>query len=156
MDKLFICKFLVAYFVTQIAVNLLLVPSKKRKRNICRDRLIIDQKIDLWSDALFKRQFRLNRECFMYLLIRIDERFPITEKSKHFAMLSSGSFISNKLRLYITLRILAGASYLDMVWYEVNINHVNEIVIDMSKKIDIVLDNINFPNCPEELKQILL
>ena len=79
----------------------------------------------------------------MYLLLLIEERFPISEKSKRLAINSSGSYISNKLRLFITLRILAGASYLDMVWYEVNVEHVNELVTAMARKIDDILDNIS-------------
>ena len=88
----------------------------------------------------------------MYLLLLIEERFPISEQSKRLAINSSGSYISNKLRLFITLRILAGASYLDMVWYEVNVDHVNELVIAMVRKIDDVLHNINIPNAPEDLR----
>ena len=76
-------------------------PSRKRKRNTHRERSTVDQKIDLWSDGLFKRQFRLNRECFMYLSIgnRSSISNTSSKKSKQSAINSSGFYISNKLRL---------------------------------------------------------
>ena len=48
--------------------------------------------------------------------------------------------------------MLAGASYLDMIWYEVSVNHVQEIFVDMLKKIDSVLHNIKLPETQEEMK----
>jgi len=43
---------------------------------------------------------------------------------------SSGSPISLELRLYITLRILSGASYLDMIWYGVEIRSVPALFLE--------------------------
>ena len=67
---------------------------------------------------------------------------------------SSGSVISNKLRLYITLRMLAGATYLDIILYEVSINHVQDIFVDMLEKIDSVLDNIKLPETYLEMSTV--
>jgi hypothetical protein len=49
------------------------------------------------------------------------------------------------LRLYITLRILSGATYLDMIWYGVNVDHVQEMVLSIVAKLDLILDNIQLP-----------
>ena len=50
--------------------------------------------------------------------------------------------------------MLAGASYLDMVWYEVPVNSVMPIVIDMSTKITQVLQNVTLPIAVEDLEAI--
>jgi hypothetical protein len=41
-----------------------------------------------------------------------------------YATQSSGSSITVELRLYITLRFLSGASYLNMIWYAVDVRSV--------------------------------
>ena len=45
----------------------------------------------------------------------------------------------------ITLRILAGAKHLDMIWYRVSVDHVQEYVVDCLKAINSAVDNINVP-----------
>ena len=50
-----------------------------------------------------------------------------------------------ELRLFITLRILSGASYLDMIWYAVDVNSVPAIFWSTVCDIDEALDSINFP-----------
>ena len=96
-----------------------------RKGNVKRDR----RQILKWShdidDNMSRRQFRLHREDFYYVLLKIQ---PVLQKNEQQACNSSGSSISPYLMLMITLRILAGASYLDMVHYHVHIDSVNKIV----------------------------
>jgi hypothetical protein len=50
-----------------------------------------------------------------------------------------------ELRLYIKLRILSGASYLDMIWYMVEIRSVPRPFWRTICDIDDAVDNINFP-----------
>jgi hypothetical protein len=69
------------------------------------------------------------------------------EKHYKFAMLSSRSPMTLGLRLlFITLRILSGASYLYMIWYAVDVNSVPAIFWSTGCDIDEALDNINFPS----------
>ena len=75
-----------------------------------------------WDDDMFRRQFRLCREDFGDLLSKIA---PLIERNEAMARKSSGSSICPELRLMITLRILAGAKYLDMIWYRVSVDHVH-------------------------------
>jgi hypothetical protein len=70
-----------------------------------------------WDDDMFQRQFRICREDFGDLLLKID---PLIRRNEAKAMNSSGSSICPELRLMITLRILAGGKYLDMIWYRVH------------------------------------
>ena len=86
---------------------------------------------------MFHRQFRLDREDFYHIRDLLDESYPICEKM---AELSSGSAITNELRLFVTMRMLAGASYLDMIWYEIDIDHVHELFVDTLYK----LNQLNF------------
>ena len=126
--------------------------AKRKRGNEHRDRERVVNFIDSWTDEMFRRQFRLKRETFNELLQKIETQFPISEKSQRMAINSSGSFISNKLRLCVCLRMLAGASYLDMIWYGVNVDHVTEYFLDMVKKIDIVIDNIKLPETKAEIE----
>jgi hypothetical protein len=52
--------------------------------------------------------------------------------------------VTLELRLFITLRILSGASYLDVIWYVINVNTVPSILWSTICDISDALDNINF------------
>ena len=80
-----------------------------------------------WSADLFYRQFRLPREEFFVLSERIKSIYPGTHssglKNYQFAQLHGSNSspesgpITIELKLAINLRLLAGASHLDMIWY---------------------------------------
>lgn len=74
-------------------------------------------------------------------------KFPIDEQK---AINSSGSAITMDLRLFVTLRVFSGAAYLDMIWYGVNVDHVQELVLDTATKLDATLDNIRLPSTENE------
>jgi hypothetical protein len=77
-------------------------------------------------------------------------------KGQSMAALSSGEFIEPFLQLAITLRLLAGGSYLDIAFaYDVAEKSVFNIFHKVCIAIDIVLDNINFPYENEEKLRIL-
>jgi len=78
------------------------VRKKPRVDNEKRNRKQVLEFIDTWDDAMFYRQFRMSRATFKYLLEKVEDKYPIAEKSIKMAELSSGSHIPNKLRLYIT------------------------------------------------------
>ena len=73
---------------------------------------------------MFRRQFRLEREDFHYVLQKVS---PDLEKNSQQAVNSSGSPIMPELMLMITLRVLAGASYLDLIHYHVHVDSVQDI-----------------------------
>jgi len=72
-----------------------------------------------------------------------------------YAARSSGSPISLELRLYITLRILSGASYLDMIWYGVEIRSVPALFWQTICDMDDALDNIRFPTDEQGIRQVV-
>jgi hypothetical protein len=118
--------------------------KKKRKPNEHRDRQYPIQFICTWSDEMFVRQFRVDRVVHAQLVQSLERVYPINEAM---AIRSSGSCIPHFLRLCITLRILAGASYLDIIWYGVDVDNygVHNLFKDTIMKLDSVIDNINFP-----------
>lgn len=100
------------------------------------------QYVRSWDDDMFRRQFRLCRDDFGFVLHKIA---PLIVRNEVRAIASSGCSICPELRLMITLRILAGAKYLDMIWYRVHVDHVHELVIDCVKAINSKLNNIIIP-----------
>jgi hypothetical protein len=91
---------------------------------------------------MFKRQFRLCREDFGDVLKLIA---PLIRRNEIKAHNSSGSSICPEMRLMITLRILAGAKYLDMIWYRVSVGHERTLVDDCLMAINSEIDNIKMP-----------
>jgi hypothetical protein len=77
------------------------------------------------------------------------------EKHARYATQSSGSLVSIELRLYIMLRILCGASYLDMIWYGVEVKSVPGIFWRTICDIDDTLDSINFPTDKAGIQQVV-
>ena len=131
--------------LTVIATSIIAytVPLEPPRVGNCRnERPQALQYVRSWDDDMFKRQFRLCREDFGDLLYKIH---PLIHRNEMKAIASSGSSICPELRLLITLRILAGAKYLDMIWYRVQVDHVSELVIDCVSAINNVLDNIRIP-----------
>ena len=84
---------------------------RRRNKNEHRERMSRNR-IDNLPDRVFTRMFRLNRIAFNDLLQKITEVMP--EKDAVEATRSSGSVIDNFVRLCMTLRWLAGGSYLDI------------------------------------------
>ena len=81
-------------------------PNRHRNRGHCLLELAS------LTDSQYTRMFRLDRAAFCQLLIRVNEIAPVVDDRK--AIASSGSSISGEIRLAVTLRWLAGASYLDL------------------------------------------
>ena len=108
--------------------------------------------INSWSDSMFYRQFRTDREDFNNLLDLMIAGYP-----GPFADGSSNLFYANsmadknyghiplQIKLYITLRMLSGASYLDMIWYKVDVDSVTRIFKFCVSLINKVDKQINMP-----------
>lgn len=86
--------------------------GKKGKRNRHRLRGHALVEMDKLSEEDFSRMFRMSRTGFNGLLTLIEPFLPVTDVGM--AELSSGSAISNSTKLAVTLRWLAGGSYLDI------------------------------------------
>lgn len=97
------------------------------------------------SDELFQRRFRLSRLEFAHLLAKIhDDLLPA---HPHMGERSSGSFIQPALKLYVTLRFLAGGSYLDIApLYGIAEGSFYSVVHETLAAINLRLDNIQFPS----------
>jgi hypothetical protein len=109
---------------------------------------------------MFQRQFRLSRDDFYAVheaIINYKTYHYGYDEKKHFkfATLSSGSLVTLELRLSIILRILSGASSLDMIWYAVDVNSVPSIFWSTICDIDEALDYINFPSDSDGTAQLV-
>jgi hypothetical protein len=80
-------------------------------RNIHRNRGFAVEQMDKLDDSLFKRMFCVDRGTFNYILARLESFFPLSVTK---AINSSGAVVPLKTRLAVTLRWLAGGSYLDL------------------------------------------
>jgi hypothetical protein len=123
--------------------------KRKRIGNVHRERRSVIRFIHSWSEDMFRRQFQVTRDDFSSLETAILENMGRNgyNVSRHvaYATQSSGSPITVELRLYMTLRILSGASYLDMIWYAVDVRSVPGIFWQTVCDIDEAIENINFP-----------
>jgi hypothetical protein len=62
-----------------------------------------------------------------------------------YASWSNVSPINLELWLFVMLRLLSGAMYLDMVWYEVSLSSILSLFCQTICEIDEALDNTRFP-----------
>lgn len=115
-----------------------------RQPNTHRDREHVLDLIHRKSDATFERHYRLNRRDFYDLLSKISPRL---QRYRKMAELSSGSYVEPEIRLAVTLRFLAGGSYID-IGDAYNVDHDTlsaHIVWPTCEAIDEELQNIVFP-----------
>ena len=68
--------------------------------------------VHLLSNKEFSRLFRVDRQTFSELLLKTTPFLPIASEQQ--AISSSGSMITNEMKLGMTLRWLSGGSYLDI------------------------------------------
>jgi hypothetical protein len=152
---------LLTAFLAKMFLDESLQESHKRRR---KQRKSIDDRlapwlfIEKWSDAVFERQFRMDRDYFFKLLKRIinvyeGPRGSGLENYKYSCQQgdnSTGCHILIEIKLCITLRLLAGASYLDMIWYGVDLGYVEAIFLDLIKLIDKALPDHEIFDCNAE------
>jgi hypothetical protein len=89
--------------------------QRSRIGNRRRNRLFAISQMDFISDAEFKIMFRMDRTSFSILENTIEAHLgePSYEEIRQ-AVCSSGSPISTRTKLAVTLRWLAGGSYIDL------------------------------------------
>jgi len=100
--------------------------KKRRAPNNHYNRGAALEFVSKWSEKLFRRQFRLPRCEHDAILESLKEQ--IRPRNVAMAELSAGSTVGVQTKLLVTLRILAGAMALDMIWYGVPTNHVDTYV----------------------------
>jgi hypothetical protein len=97
------------------------------------------------SETKFRRLYRLSKAQFLQLS---DLLKPALNRA-HSLPVRSNSALTTEAMLEITLRILAGACYLDVAWpYGVAEVTIYTILDETLRVIDRVLDSIHFP-CSE-------
>jgi hypothetical protein len=128
---------------------------KRRKGNERRDRLGPLSVVNSWSDAFFYRQYRVTRAEFVAMRLSIAEH--VRPRNVAMANMSSGGIVPLDTKILVTLRILAGAKYLDMVWYGISVNHVPTYVMEIVDAMNkcSYLDNIKLPSTPEEVQRVM-
>ena len=95
----------------QMANNSRRSRNRRKPRNFHRNRGFALDEMSRLSDTLFRRMFRVTRDAFNALVVSID---PLIARNVEKAMNSSGSHISTKTRLAVTLRWLAGGHQIDL------------------------------------------
>ena len=142
---------------------------KEQKRDAarnrkCRQRRSWEQFQDYLTDRQFRRYFRMERECFDYLCERIIDNVGESDfKSENYLCdfrngeatgadtldqtnilhaheHTTGGFVSGEVKLALTLRLLAGGSYMDLaLLFEVGFSTSYEIFHKVIK--DWILDD---------------
>ena len=120
-----------------------------------RKRVQWKKEVERFDDIMFLRLFRMYKPCFYLLCTRIErvvgqDAFKSDDYLENLELLghstprssvyqatmrSSGHYISGEIKVALTLRYLAGGSYLDMyLWYNISPNHVLTMVCEVCKK----------------------
>jgi len=86
-------------------------PNRRKPANPHRNRGYAIEEFGRLTPALFKLMFRVTRDMFDEILAKIE---PQIKRDATYAINSSGHPIATTTRLAVTLRWLAGGSYLDL------------------------------------------
>ena len=123
--------------------------SNRTEGNRHRNRGYALNEVQHLTDQEFLRMFRMSRAKFEELTLLIEDYMP--DINEDMAKLSSGSTITNRTKLHVTLRWLAGGSYLDLCFgWGISIPSFYEIciwptidAIDQTFQIGLPLDDLN-------------
>ena len=88
--------------------------SERRSAPRPRNRGYALEEMETLSDSEFTRMFRLNREAYYWLMYRIDNQLKPIDEFTNLSAYNDFIRINNVTRLAVTLRWLAGGSYLDI------------------------------------------
>jgi hypothetical protein len=144
----------------------IILQNKKSYRKFKKRKKVINREapwefINSWDDKLFKQQFRVPRDEFYNLLNKMISVYPGRKGSgplnyayaKQQGDNSSKTHVPLELKLCVALRLLAGASYLDMIWFGVgsaNIHRTFEFTVNLIDKAIPDKESFAFPTCEEE------
>jgi len=170
-------KVLISFAVGYCMENKLLKQSralKPKQKKVKWSVLIADS----MSDAKFKRMFRMTRECFSKLCVSIEEsigsnkfksevylndRYINDQSTNKFTRLQNANkkhccgYISGEVKLGLTLRLLAGASYFDLegiykLQFQVLYNTFHYVLTNWICNDDVIV--INFYNQGTDLESM--
>ena len=138
---------------------------KKQKKRGFIDRGPPWEFIKSWDDKLFKKQFRIGRDMFYTLLEKMKAVYPGRKGSGfenyEYSMQqgdnSSKMHIPLELKLCVALRMLAGSSYLDMIWFGISLSNVHrsfEFTINLIDKALPDKESFDFPETEHDFKNI--
>jgi hypothetical protein len=139
--------------------------KKKRGPRMKSDRKASSWEFVLsWTDEVFYKQFRMHKEEFEDLANRCKTKYPGKKSGRENYELAvkrgnastGGNHTPLEIKLAIFLRMCAGASYLDMIWYGVSLKSVHSIFQQMLLLVDKALPDkeiFNFPETGEELNR---
>jgi hypothetical protein len=134
------------------AVTCAVAATASRAANIHRKREEAMSRLEGYSDAEFRRRYRMSRERFNNIVGMIRSKIePTTPLSIARAIASSGSVVKAELRLGAALRILSGGSYLDAAdLHAIHDNTIHKTTLwPVCRAIvsceNPELDNIHFP-----------
>ncbi len=128
-------------------------PIRFRRASIRRNRLKFCLVVQYLSDDDFRRAFRLSRSSFNELLLLLK---PFLTRDEKQAACSSGGAIEPAVRLAVTLRLLAGGSYLDqMICFRLAKPTVYTVFHDTLRAILHVLPMPGVPlHCAAKLREL--
>ena len=142
--------------ITDVTIHIRKIGYEKKKSRVYRNREAAWEFILTWNEELFYRQFGLGKEEFFKLCEQCKSSYPGKSRNgiKNYFLAqirgraSSGKSgpVNMELKLAVTLRLLRGASYLDMIWYGVQISTVHEIFGFMLSLLNTVLTDTEIYN----------
>jgi hypothetical protein len=147
-----------AYLVCQVGSDDYEKNGPARRKPVYRDREASWNFIMTWNDEVFRRQFRMDKDQFIDLVDRCKRKYPGKsecglENYRLSQIRGEAGSISGpiilELKVALTLRLLAGASYLDMIWYGVALATVPVIFRITIYLMDLALTNEEFFNFPD-------
>lgn len=117
-----------------------------RNRVVWRQSFSFEEHSEQLEDKFFRRLYRITKRQMKELCSLISEK--CTRKQPR------PNTITVETMVCITMRILAGASYLDVSWpYGVSVPSVYKIFHEVLIALDGALKNINFPRSEEECQK---
>ena len=120
--------------------------NRRKPKNRHRNRGFALDEMELLTDSQFKEMFRIDKNTFDWLEEEID---PFLRRDEVKAKASSGTAITTRTRLAITLRWLAGGSHIDLcfAWGISKSSFFSDrgALWPTIEALDDVLDDIGFP-----------
>jgi hypothetical protein len=132
--------------------------KKKRGPRIKSDRKASAWEFVLsWNNDVFYKQFRMHKEEFVDLADKCKSKYPGKKSGlenyelavKRGNASTGGNHTSLEIKLAIFLRMCAGASWLDMIWYGVSLSSVHDIFNFMLVLVNEALPDKEVFNLPE-------
>lgn len=108
-----------------------------------------------WTDKLFRSSTGIYRWQFTELRNSLVE--VMAPRDAYMGYVAGGGVVSVDTKLLVTMRMLRGASYLDMTWYGVPENHVDTYFLETVTAMNRcrLLDNVKLPSTDAEVEAVM-